>query len=314
VPDVFVILVQLIVVPLLATAGYILFLWRPAGRIRVRRDDYLREPPDDSPPAVVGTLFATTPGTEAMVATLLDLVRRGVVRLDAAAGTAGFRLLSRDDTELTLHRAAAAVLPFEDRLLGAVFLQERDRVSVGDLRDWWRTHGGETERWYESWCASVTEESVGRGLLRGDPRRRALLSVLCGMGVCLASVLATPLLGFGAITGFAAGLAIGTWGSRRVSPLSAEGARLRRDYQRLRNYLRDFSRLKEQPPEAVTLWERYLPLALVLGEGERALEALDVTGTHSLFTPWMRDPVQRLRLGEVPGASKGAARSPRPPA
>lgn len=296
--DALVVIVQLVVVPCLAVTGFYLLLWRPSGRLRVRRDDYLREPPDDSPPAVVGALFATTPGTVSMVATLLDLVRRGVVRLDAVTAPAGLRLLFRDDTEMTLDRSAV-VLPFEDRLLGAVFLQERDQVTVGELRDWWGTHGTETERWYASWWESVTEAAVRRGLLLGDPRRRVLLTVLYGMGVCLVSVLATPLLGIGVITGFVAGMVIGIWGSRHISPLSPEGARLRREYARLRNYLRDFSRLADQPPEAVTLWERYLPLALVLGVGERALEVLDVTATHSPFTPWARDPVQRLPLGRL---------------
>lgn len=311
--DVVIILVQLLIVPVLAGVGFYVLLLRPTGASGVRRDDYLREPPDDSPPAVVGALFSTSPGAEGMVATLLDLVRRGVVKLEAVADSSRSRLLYRGDTELTLERAAAPVLPFEDRLLGAVFLQGRERVSVGELRDWWGTHGAETERWYEAWWASVTAEAVRRGLLRGDPRRAFLYAVIFGMAICFASVLATPLLGFGTITGFAAGLAVGIWGSRHVSPLSPEGSRLRREYGRLRNYLRDFSRLAGQPPEAVAVWERYLPLALVLGEGERALEALDISATHSPFAPWVREPVQRLRLGEVLGAPRDAPQSPPPP-
>ncbi len=293
--------VSLLIMPMAGVVGFYLILWRPSGRkLPVRRDEYLREPPDDTPPAVVAMLFATTPGTDGMVATLLDLVRRGVVGLDAVAGMPPCRLLYRDDTVLTCRRqAGTGILRFEDRLLGLVFLQERREISVSEVRDWWQMHETEAEHWYAAWWRSVTEEAASRGLLRGDPRRWVLLGALYGMALMFLSVAATPLIGFGAITGFAAGLVLSVWGSRRASPLTPRGRQLRSEYASLRNYLRDFSRLDYQPPEAVALWEEFLPLALVLGEGETALEALDVTATHAPFTPWARDPVRRLDLGDM---------------
>ena len=58
---------------------YGLFVWNGSGRGRVKSDEYVREPPDESPPAVVALLFAETPGYPGITATLLDLVRRGVM-------------------------------------------------------------------------------------------------------------------------------------------------------------------------------------------------------------------------------------------
>lgn len=301
-------IVSVLVMPAAAVAGFYFLLWRPRRSGSVRRDDYLREPPDDSPPVVVGMLFSTTPGTDGMVATLLDLVRRGVIELDAVPGPSSCRMLYRDDTELILRRdAATQVRPFEDRLIGLAFIEERGRVSVAEIRDWWRTHEEEAERWYVNWWRSVTDEMVARTLLREDPRRWVLWGLLYGMGVSFASVLLAPVLGLGTVTGFIAGMTLGIWGSRHLGPLTPRGVRLRRDYIRLRNYLRDFGRLDEQPPEAVAIWERFLPLALVLGEGERALKDLDVTATHSPFTPWAHDPVSRLDLGDILDTSLGRA-------
>lgn len=292
--------VSLLIVPALGLTGFYLLLWRPSGRrLRVRRDDYLRQPPDDLSPALVAMLFATTPGTDGLIATLLDLVRRGVVGLDAVPGQSPCRLLYRDDTILILRREAADVLPFEDRVLGLVFLEERGEIGVGELRDWWQTHQMEAEHWYVGWWRSVTLEAASRGLLRGDPRRWLLFGLLYGLALAFVSVLAAPVIGFGAITGLISGMVLSFWGSRHVNSLTPRGTRLRFEYTRLCNYLRDFGRLRDQPPEAVALWDEFLPLALVLGEGETALQALDVTATHAPFNPWVRDPVRRLDLGDV---------------
>lgn len=292
-------LIRLSLLPAIGAGGFYLIFWRASGRgTRVPRDRYLREPPDDSPPAVVAMLFAATPGTAGVTATLLDLARRGIVRLHAVGDVA--HPLFREDTRLELGEAAgAAVRPFERRLLALVFLQERRAITVSDLRDWWIGHGNEAERWYAGWWRAVTDEMIARGLYRSDPRRWLLAATLYGMAFAFASVLTVPLLGFGALTGFATGMVLSVLAARRVSPLSPRGAALRCEYLQLRNYLRDFGRLDAQPPEGVVLWDKYLPLALVLGEGETALQALDLSATASPITPWASDPVDRLDLGDV---------------
>jgi Predicted membrane protein (DUF2207) C-terminal domain len=301
---------SLLIMPVLGVTGFYLLLWRPSGRrLPVRRDDYLRAPPDDSPPAVVAMLFASTPGTDGLIATLLDLVRRGVIGLNAIPGASRCRLLYRDDTVLTRNGATdEGMLPFEDRVLGLVFLQERREISVAELRAWWQEHPTEAEHWYVAWWRSVKSEAVSRGLLRGDPRRWIVFAVIYGAALAFLSVAAARFIGFGALTGFVAGMALSVWGSRHVSPLTPRGTRLRSEYARLRNYLRDFGRLSDQPPEAVAVWEEYLPLALVLGEGAKALEALDVTATRAPFTPWIHDPVGSLDLGDVLKADLPEAR------
>ena len=301
-------IVSVLVMPAAAVAGFYFLLWRPCRSGSVRRDDYLREPPDDSPPVVVGMLFSTTPGTDGMVATLLDLVRRGVIELDAVPGPSSCRMLYRDDTELILRRdAATQVRPFEARLSGLAFIEERGRVSVAEIHDWWRTHEEEAERWYVNWWRNVTDEMVARTLLREDPRRWVLWGLLYGMGVSFASVLLAPVLGLGTVTGFIAGMTLGIWDRDILvrSRLVASGSAVTTSGSATTCATSGgwtSSRRRPWPYQ-----ERFLPLALVLGEGERALKDLDVTATHSPFTPWAHDPFSRLDLGDILDTSLGRA-------
>ena len=90
-------------------------------------------------------------------------------------------------------------------------------------------------------------------------------------------------------------------GHRFVSPLTRRGAELKSEYSRLRNYLRDFGRLYEKPPEAVVVWGRFLPLALVLGQGQLALETLDITGRATGFPPVDHEALEPVDIGAIAG-------------
>jgi hypothetical protein len=295
---------------------------RPSSgwRARTRPGDYRREPPDDCPPAVVGLLFAETPGYPGITATLLDLARRDLVRLDGTAGSVeGGRLLFRDDTRLVLTSPSPTSPRFERSLLDFVF-GERSEVTVSELRHRWQAEQGEVELWYEGWCSEVAAEAVRRKLWRpafqtkvareSSERPRVSRSQALGMLLMGATIPAGFALGIPGAFGVMAGaFAVFFLGTRCESPVTEAGARLRDDYAKLRAFLRDFGRLPEQPPEAVVVWDRYLPLALVLGQGQLALETLDITGRATGFPPVDHEPFKPVDIGAIAGRPDTPQRS-----
>ena len=57
---------------------------------------------------------------------------------------------------------------------------------------------------------------------------------------------------------------------------SREGNELFAQYKAVNDYLRDFGRLDEVPPQSIVLWNRFLVLAVVFGIAEEVIEQLRV--------------------------------------
>lgn len=84
----------------------------------------LPEPPDDTPPGVVGALLDERVEQREYVATLIDLGRRGVVRITTLAQP---DRSNRRRMVVTLQQPDAQMAPFERELLSAFF-----------AKSWWR--------------------------------------------------------------------------------------------------------------------------------------------------------------------------------
>jgi uncharacterized membrane protein len=57
---------------------------------------------------------------------------------------------------------------------------------------------------------------------------------------------------------------------------SRTGNELYAHYKALHDFLRDFSRLSEAPPQSVAIWHRFIVLAVVFGIAEQVIRALRV--------------------------------------
>src|SRR5664280_1775216 len=69
---------------------------------------------------------------------------------------------------------------------------------------------------------------------------------------------------------------------KRRTPAAAT---LHAQYTGLYNYMRDFGRLQEKPPEAVVLWESYLVLAVVFGIAHKVADQMGVRVPEVLADP-----------------------------
>jgi hypothetical protein len=267
-----------IVLATIAVAVYMVIYLSTAPHAVRRAPMYLREPPSDLPPALVGVLFDPAVTPEKMAATVLDLVHRGVITMSRPGSlTARDTRPGDDDRWLSLHRDRTAGLrPFESELVYEVFdhIGRGDRVRTGDLREWWRTHpatGGVIEL---VWSIRLQQAMLAEGLFDKRALRTRWVLYYYSIAV-MCCVMLGPVLGIWALLFWAFGgvLLILTL---RLTGVSRRGAELLALYGAFRRYLVDHGRFRGQPAEAVAIWEEYLPLAVVLGLAGKAETVLDV--------------------------------------
>lgn len=265
-------------------AGYALLYLRAAPRSHATQPEYIREPPSDLPPAMVGMLFdvATTP--DKMAATILDLVRRGVIEMSKPGPlTSQDTRPGEDDRWLQLHRDRIVELrQFENELVYEVFdhiggsehVGTRDRVRTGDLRDWWRHHPATAAAIEKVWLVRLGQAMTAAGL--EDPKAAKTKQWLTVYGVAVMFlILLMGVFGRWSVLFITIGMLMVLW-AQRLSGVSPKGAELAAKYEAFRHYLVDYGRFQDKPAEAVAIWEEYLPLAIILGVGGKAEDEVRV--------------------------------------
>lgn len=136
---------------------------------------FIPEPPDDTPPAVIGVLLDEKAQDRDIVSTFTDLGNRGVLKIAEDKGQSQF----------TLTGDSSKLCPFERELVGTVFSSGKTTVSMGAASQAIR---GNTARLKEV----LYQEVVDRGFFVSSPeetrsswRRRATvitsLSILAGI-------------------------------------------------------------------------------------------------------------------------------------
>jgi hypothetical protein len=253
----------------------------------VKGPELLHEPPADLPPAIVDALFTSAPTPAKMVATLLDLERRGVVVMSKvhSADPEGAKWTRQGDRALHLCRDRLAPLTALERDFVYELFDHigrgADDILLSTLREWWETHPATATIVAGYWGLQVRREAEWRGLLKPNVEGRSWLT---SIGVVTA--LSPWLIAFAAqdpggkaigVAGFATlfplGAVLAAW-AQRMTALTAKGCELAGGYEALRRYLETFGRMKEKPAEAVVLWEQYLTLAVVLGLASETVDEL----------------------------------------
>ncbi|MDH7500401.1 MAG: DUF2207 domain-containing protein [candidate division NC10 bacterium] len=147
---------------------FLLFLlfWHKGRDFRSEQvASYLREPPSDLAPAVAGTLIDERAEMKEILATLVDLARRGYLELTEKKS--GQWLFSKADLEIALKKEPdSTLLPFEQELLRGLFPAARagSMISLPDLKDSFYRHlPGLREQIYQM--------ALSRGFFESDPRK-----------------------------------------------------------------------------------------------------------------------------------------------
>lgn len=232
--------------------------------------EFLPDPPDDLPPGVVGALLDEQVDQRDIVATLVDLGQRGIVRIDKKESEGFFGIGGRDDFTLTALESSPDVRRFERELLEAIFgkrIKEGESVELSEVKGRFAQAQPEIQR-------HIYDELVEHGYFTAPPpetrsRWKSLgifLAIIAVIGGCIstgmaASVTPAVLLPLGGL--FVIGLVLVAI-SRFMPRKTQAGAEAAARWLAFRNYLESIERY-EKLDQAQGIFNRFLPFAIACG-------------------------------------------------
>jgi hypothetical protein len=247
------------------------------------------ELPGDEPPAIAGMLTnGWRVGRDAVPATLLDLVARGFLKLDAATSTEmALRVPDRGPP--------GELSAFEAQVFELVRDQAVDRVvPVGALTT---GRASAANKWWLRFRGSVTEEARRLGLSRPRWSVRAVivLTALAAVPSLLIShadagaggSLSTSGFFFVWVPLFSFTVSLRTNGPNSLVPQrlavereTAAGSAAAARWLGLRAHLAKDAQFATLPPAAVATWERFLAYAVAMGIAPGAEAGLPLGGSN----------------------------------
>ncbi|MCA9859385.1 MAG: DUF2207 domain-containing protein, partial [Thermomicrobiales bacterium] len=126
---------------------------------------FLSSPPSDLPPGAVGVLLDETADQRDVVATLVDLGNRGVIKLEETRSDGFFGIGSSSDYTITLQRVPDGLRPFEKTLLEALFGSTMDVGESVKMSEAGARFQGSSERIKQQ----LYSEVVSRGYFEDEP-------------------------------------------------------------------------------------------------------------------------------------------------
>jgi uncharacterized protein (TIGR04222 family) len=249
-----------------AVAGSLLVLvwWYTRGRDpqTVLAAEYLSEPPSDLPPGVAGTLLDEKADVQDVLATVIDLARRGVVtmeEIDGAGSAADYVFRRVSDADLTRLR------PYEKTVLDIVVPGAEQHLSSLKYKLYNRMSPIKKQLYQEV----VKEKLFPRN--PDDVRTRwivggtLLLVAAFGLGLCaflflidLSFFLATPFCALGVVGVMVISVAAAM---PRKTRFGAEEAAKWRAFKFYMQNLEKYTQVQE----AAAQFDRYLPYAIAFG-------------------------------------------------
>lgn len=277
--------------------------WRFGRDPRIpRAPDYVREPPSEDSPALVGALVREGQeiGPPEFLATFFDLIRRGYFAAEHARTEQrtwkGLRTELVSDLRLRRTGKDPADLPLWDRQVhdAVADVVPEDGAFLSELGDAMKAQARTFQRRFEEFRRSASGEVRRRDWIDRRGRRLwgAAISLFGAVGI-LAFAIAlfeagsgTPRLGI--LLGVLAvpnAILLGILGKllpKSLTRRTRRGAELVARWEGLGRYLEDFSAMRDAPPISLVLWEQLLVYAIVLGVAERVLEAAQLAAPAEL--------------------------------
>ena len=166
---------------------------------------------------------------------------------------------------------------------------ENDSFLFGDFKEYAKADGERYRDRYDRWRESIMKAAEKRGFFEREGTKWQGRSIGIGVALIVLALVsggvqdvivgkvALPWVALPAVAGVACVL-IGTKMRRR----STEANEIAAKTEALRNWLQDFTNLKEAIPADVVLWDKLLVLSVVLGVSKRVIEQLKAAAPHIL--------------------------------
>lgn len=236
--------------------------------------DYYRELPGDYSPAEAGYLVELgTLKPQAVSASIMDLARRGYIRLEPATTPDAKDVLVRH-----LRAADEKLRPHEVHLLDFLFRQVgqmQPTVWFSALKTFRKTERQAMADFVAAFRSEVATSVAAMGFFEQHRTGRKVgkagfyIGIACAVGFYTNKLFA-PMVAAMAVTG--AFLLV--WSKSRI--LTESGQWQVDRWQAFRRFLKDFSNLDRAQLPQLILWEHYLVYATALGVAEEVIRQLPV--------------------------------------
>jgi uncharacterized membrane protein len=280
--------------PIVVVLGWLAFfvVWRKWGKEPPAPPDigdYWRDVPDDPPAIGVALVDWGTVSPTAYAATVVDLAQRGYLTITEQPGEGGLFGSTTDYLFDWSGKDTGDLLPFERNLLDTLF-RGQDQVTQKAFTAWARANQTRSAKFWSKFQADVGTDLRKRKYISGN---RATPYVIHGLTV--AAVAACGVFALLADALVVGGIAIAAAvGLLCVSPLLRQrtdvGGRRFAEWNGLKRFLQDFSRLDEAVSGDMVIYERYLVAAVALGVADQLMEGLRVKVPQVVeqpgFAPW----------------------------
>lgn len=262
-------------------------LWYRKGRDAAVKlpAEWIPEPPSDLPPGMVGTLVDERADMKEVVATVVDLARRGALTVEEETKPGAMGIGTRRDYIYRLTNKNVPMREYERLLIERMF-RDKTEVRLSSLQNTFYTHVGAIQR-------ELYEGVAKEGLFDANPERvrsryarySVLMMIVAAPVACIA---------FGALIQYTAlafcvpiplvftavGLAIL---SRHMPRKTAKGAEEAAKWLAFKRYLENIEKYT-QVAEATDLFDKYLPYAIAFGLDDEWIKKFSQVPTPA--PPW----------------------------
>ena len=228
--------------------------------------DYLPEPPSELPAGMAGTLVDESADLQDILATILDLARRGVIEIEETKEPGFLGIGSTNDYIYRKKNTSIALRPYEQTLLNKLF-DHKDEIQLSDLK----------EKFYKvipTLRKELYQAVVDEGFFKRSPEttrsQYGVLGVLAlVLSVCFGFVLVGAFAEFSdfalclpvALAVVAIGIIIMARYMPRRTPAGADAVARWKAFKRYLQNLEKYTKVED----ATEIFDRYLPYAVAFG-------------------------------------------------
>ncbi len=271
---------------------------------------FLAEPPDDLAPGAAGVLLDEVANEQDLIATMLDLARQNVLRIEEKKGQG---LFSSKDFQLTLQDIPDGLRPFERELLVAFFgidLESGKSTTFSQVKNRFASASSVIkDRLYD--------EVVQRGYFDVGPettrsRWRSVGMTSLGVSIVVGLVINNWLDPGAGMLWVAVAVALGlslviTWVSTHMPRKTRKGAEAASKWNAFKRYLDDIE-MYEELGAHTDIFDRYLPFATAFGIENSWVKKF--AAVNAPAPGWLGDDYGQGMPGVPGGSGRGRGRGP----
>ena len=248
---------------------YIYGIYRRKNRVKNSVGKYLRELPDDSSPALVGSFMTDSISGNEILATIVDLIRRKVLMLETSGEKSIITLVGNTEK-----------LSAQERVIVDIYINDFGNGKSLDLKDFdlFQEVPMSTARKFEKWKTIIQSEMDRKDLVfegfKGMGENlfyKSLCGIILGIkffGNILEKAMESKMFLIIIIMGVILFISL-----TKARYPRKELAEAKDKWQAFKNFLSDYSQLEEAKITSVHLWEQYFVYAVALGVSEKVVKA-----------------------------------------